>query len=248
MKYFAFGDVHGYYDALIASLNKAGYEVSNPNHCLIGLGDYFDRGYQSKEVMEFLQSVPQKVLLLGNHELYLLDMMYRGYIHGGDVYNGVLATFLSFTGISENEVYSRPEIAIMALLQTELKYFIRTLGLFFKTKDYLFTHAWMPETIPFEKASLFEWTEALQSNTVEELKKPILKNLNELAKNNCKLVVGHFHTSLLRKEIYDDGKEINSIWEYKNVIALDACTLLSHKVNIFVFEDEPLPILLKKQE
>lgn len=248
MKYFVFGDAHGCYEALINSLNEAGYEISNPNHCLIGLGDYFDRGYKSKEIMEFLQSVPQKVLLLGNHEFYLLDMMRRGYISQGDIYNGVLATFLSFTGINENEVCIHPDVALDALTKTELRNFIRNLQFAFKTKDYLFIHASIPETVPFEQASWQELLAAIQTSIEEEFKKPISKSLEGLAKTNRKLVVGHRHTFLLRKEIYDDGKEKHSIWEYKNVIALDACTILTEKVNIFTFEDEPLSILLKKQE
>ena len=64
MKYFAFGDTHGYYDELMTSLQEAGYQIFNPDHCLIGLGDYFDRGSQSKEILEFLNTVPRKVLLL----------------------------------------------------------------------------------------------------------------------------------------------------------------------------------------
>jgi len=249
MKYFAFGDTHGYYDELMTSLQEAGYQIFNPDHCLIGLGDYFDRGSQSKEILEFLNTVPRKVLLLGNHELYLMNMMQRGYIGQGDVHNGVLATIESFTGLDEFHIFTAPDIALNALSQSDLKSFINDLSPYFKTKDYFFTHAWLPNWIPFEDASSTAWAAAVQTNTSEAIKSGDSNGLKELELTGRKLVAGHRYTMWLRKEIRDDGNpDPHAIWYHKNFIAIDGCTALSHKVNILVFEDEPLNTLLAKQD
>ena len=54
MKYFVFSDVHGFYDLLIGKLNSEGFDINNPNHMLISLGDNFDRGPQNYLVYSFL--------------------------------------------------------------------------------------------------------------------------------------------------------------------------------------------------
>ncbi|PIL21432.1 hypothetical protein P775_04540 [Puniceibacterium antarcticum] len=102
--FFAVGDIHGRLDLLqdlLRRLEKAGHaEVK-----LVCVGDYIDRGDQSREVLNLLQSLQADdpgslVCLLGNHEQMLLDFLEdparsgpRWLLHGG------LQTFASY-GIS----------------------------------------------------------------------------------------------------------------------------------------------------
>ena len=34
-KYFVFGDVHSFYDELMAALSEKGFDINNPNHLVI---------------------------------------------------------------------------------------------------------------------------------------------------------------------------------------------------------------------
>lgn len=76
--FLAVGDVHGRYDLLVkmAGLIEARYH----GWPIVFLGDYVDRGEQSREVIEYLMSVsgsdPAGVsCLMGNHERMLLDFL-----------------------------------------------------------------------------------------------------------------------------------------------------------------------------
>ena len=41
---------------------------NNKNHWLISAGDLFDRGKENIEIFEFLNSIEQKTMILGNHD------------------------------------------------------------------------------------------------------------------------------------------------------------------------------------
>ena len=75
---FAIGDTHGYLDALKALCAKIDtYKAKHPNKHIIEvfLGDYVNRGPQSKEVLDFLiersrlQDGVKRVFLAGNHDV-----------------------------------------------------------------------------------------------------------------------------------------------------------------------------------
>jgi serine/threonine protein phosphatase 1 len=71
---FAFGDIHGRKDQLAALLGRL--TVLDPEAQLVFLGDYIDRGAQSRQVVEELLTLreerPDTVFLMGNHEVALL--------------------------------------------------------------------------------------------------------------------------------------------------------------------------------
>ena len=94
--YFVCSDIHGYFNEWMSSLKDAGFDISNNDHILIVLGDIFDRGGQPKEIYEFLKSFPQKRLILirGNHEYLLLDLVRRGYPLQHDEMNGTYQTLI----------------------------------------------------------------------------------------------------------------------------------------------------------
>ncbi|MGE4551934.1 MAG: metallophosphoesterase [Desulfovibrionaceae bacterium] len=71
---FAVGDIHGRMDRLGALLGRL--RTLDPEARWVFLGDYFDRGPQSREVVDALLALraerPDTVCLLGNHEAALL--------------------------------------------------------------------------------------------------------------------------------------------------------------------------------
>ena len=77
MKWFIFADVHGYYEELMNALNKKGFEIDNPNHGIISLGDLLDRGKEAVKCLQFVNSLPddRKILIRGNHEDLLVRAM-----------------------------------------------------------------------------------------------------------------------------------------------------------------------------
>ena len=109
--YYIIGDIHGYFDRLVALYNKIANRFSEGD-TLIFLGDYIDRGAHSYEVIDFLvlcsrgRSV-STVFIKGNHE----DMLMR-YCNGEDeagsfIMNGGDATITSY--IAHRGEFSLPQ-------------------------------------------------------------------------------------------------------------------------------------------
>ena len=80
----AVGDIHGHLDKLQGLMAQV-----NPttNDRVVFLGDYIDRGTDSKGVIEYLidfkKRFPTTVFLRGNHEQMLLDAMVEDRILSG---------------------------------------------------------------------------------------------------------------------------------------------------------------------
>ena len=74
----AIGDIHGHSNLLMGLLNEINGHVDISTQ-LVFLGDYIDRGPNSKEVVDILlrlqQERPNTVFLRGNHEQMLLDAL-----------------------------------------------------------------------------------------------------------------------------------------------------------------------------
>lgn len=94
--YFVCSDIHGYFDEWMSSLKESGFDLSNKDHILVILGDIFDRGRQPREIYEFLKSFPEKrlVLIRGNHEYLLLDLVGRKFPLQHDEHNGTYQTLV----------------------------------------------------------------------------------------------------------------------------------------------------------
>ncbi|MGI3212186.1 metallophosphoesterase [Roseovarius tibetensis] len=76
--FLAIGDIHGRAD-LLSDIDRQ-IEAQCPDWPVVFLGDYIDRGNQSREVLEILMSVseddtPPVRCLMGNHERMLLDAL-----------------------------------------------------------------------------------------------------------------------------------------------------------------------------
>lgn len=72
MRTLAIGDIHGCLNALTSLDNKLGFCKTDT---VITLGDYVDRGPDSKGVIDFLLALRERtnlVTLLGNHEIMML--------------------------------------------------------------------------------------------------------------------------------------------------------------------------------
>ena len=91
------GDIHGCLDMLKRLVDKIGWDPGDDR--LIFIGDYIDRGENSRGVIDFiieLKRASQLVqCLIGNHEQMLLDYL-SGYDLNSFIMNGGLTTLQSY--------------------------------------------------------------------------------------------------------------------------------------------------------
>ena len=147
-KIFAVGDIHGRYDKLVAIMKVLPWN-REAGDLLLFIGDYIDRGPQSREVVEYLVKLNKGggnfVFLKGNHEKMLLDY----YIQQKDqmlyVANGGAETIASYVeGGIGRKAFVLPEDHLEFLL---------SLQLYFETDDYIFVHAGLRDGIALEEQS-----------------------------------------------------------------------------------------------
>ena len=95
MKYFVFSDVHGFYSIFKEALDQSGFDKTNPNHMLISIGDNFDRGQENYQMFTFLKEMKAKkkiILVKGNHEDLMAEMILRRYPLSRDLHNKTYQT------------------------------------------------------------------------------------------------------------------------------------------------------------
>jgi serine/threonine protein phosphatase 1 len=134
---FVVGDVHGCAAELKTLLNKLPLV---PESTVVFLGDYIDRGPQSRQVVDTilkLRTFCNVVTLSGNHEAMLQDFLEDPTSQGAGmfIYNGGGATLASYADAHGN--YCIPE---------EHLEFFSSLKLSYQTPDFFFVHAGVPNT------------------------------------------------------------------------------------------------------
>ena len=239
MKYFVSGDIHGFYDEWQNALKDKGFNLDNPEHKIILCGDLFDRGSQPKEIIDFVLKHKDKVILIrGNHEDLMEQMIERNSSDYGDLCNGTAQTIVDLYPEWQISEFDLKKIAKATRLQEALDMCID----YYETKHYIFVHGWIPIV---EHCCLYDsewrtarkerWEKARWSNPVEMYRYAIYEP-------NKTIVCGHWHCSELWHEQNPDkyeefGDKANfEPFITKNMIAIDACTTYSHKVNVVVLE------------
>jgi len=157
---YVIGDIHGCLWPLKRLLAKL---APRPGDEVIFIGDYIDRGPQSREVVEYLLTLPYPcVFLLGNHEKMLLD-----YLSGNDggIYlpNGGLATLQSYGGN-----FTRIPPAHIS--------FFRTLRPMYETPKFLFVHAGIRPMLALDQQRLDDlvWIRQEFFNFIGRFPKPVV--------------------------------------------------------------------------
>lgn len=182
---YAVGDIHGRFDLLEKLVGMIEADAAERRaeedikHCsLIFLGDYVDRGFQSKQVLDYLQNFDPDwadvTCLIGNHEAMMLEFIddpigSEGWLHFGGV-----ATLASYGAKVEEGEQGQTE-----LLATASKFsdkfprahrdFIRSMPASHQIGDYFFVHAGIRPGVslraqdPFDLMSIRqEFTESRQ--------------------------------------------------------------------------------------
>lgn len=163
---YAIGDIHGRADLLSRLMEVICADAGTRADCatLILLGDYIDRGEQSREVIDFciehVSAWPGEVVFLkGNHEDALLSFLDKPV--DGDAWLGYggLATLMSYgvggvrEHMSEGELIQAADELAIALPPEHLG-FLKHLQTSHRVGDYFFCHAGIdPDTVPERQAS-----------------------------------------------------------------------------------------------
>lgn len=246
MRYFITSDIHGYYSVLKKELETAGFNKEKDT--LITLGDNFDRGKENWEMYKFLSSLPNVILVRGNHEDCLINLINRGYPRDYDFHNGTVGTL--------EEVKSKYDI------NGDWEYFepiINTAFYKWLTSDkwvdkvefdnLVLTHATVPNEI-FPSFKNSRWA----NPTINRIPGKIL-------------VCGHWFAWLARRDYDNDFNEgdwitlthktkvsqetLNYFYRPyidKDLIMIDACTPITKKCNILIYNDKTKVLSYKRKK
>lgn len=152
VRIYAIGDIHGRHDLLVTLqdriLNDAA-EHPQPEMTVVYLGDYVDRGPNSREVLEQLSTQPlpgfTSIHLRGNHEHALLGFMHEPETYSNWLNYGGLATLSSYGVGSDNSDGPRSFRQMARELTVNMPEhhlsFLNRLETHRMLEDYLFVHA-----------------------------------------------------------------------------------------------------------
>lgn len=158
VRIYAVGDIHGRADLLEQLQSQIAQDTAkHPDKALqlIYLGDYVDRGPQSREVLELLtkRQLPGVAtrFLLGNHDQVMLDFL-REPLAGGYWFNlGGLATLVSYAvgdWTADPDDPAETAAALRAALPPHHHAFLQGLELSHCVGDFFFVHAGIRPAIP----------------------------------------------------------------------------------------------------
>ncbi len=159
---YAVGDIHGRVDLLdrLLDMLAADHQVRwGADRCtLVFLGDYVDRGFHSKQVLDRLLGLSldwaDVVCLKGNHEDMMLDFMLDPVTNEAWLHYGGLATLASYgVTLQDNAETGMPDSVkaskdLQAALPDQHFLFLRDAPLSYRSGDYFFVHAGIRPGVP----------------------------------------------------------------------------------------------------
>ena len=259
MRYYVVADIHGFYTELYNTLAEKGFFTDTEPHKLIVCGDLFDRGKEAVKVQSFISDLMERdevILIRGNHEDLTLcliqDWENFGYMQSHHISNGTVDTVLQLTG-NEIVVGANARAIKNELLNTPfIEDIIPKMLDYYETKNYIYVHGWIPCNAfgyggqanrflykeNWREATVADWNYARWYNGMEAARQGVIEP-------NKTIVCGHWHTSYGHAKIDGTCSEFGEDADFspyygKGIIALDACTVHSRKVNCIVLEDDPM--------
>ena len=157
---YAIGDVHGRLDLLERLLEQieADERPGGANYGVVFLGDYVDRGPNSRGVLDRLSALRRErpndvVTLKGNHEEMLLNFLSEPSVGSTWSVHGGRETLLSY-GIQaprmrdDVEGWTKARDLLVRAMPEHQVDFLTSLELYFDVGDYLFVHAGVRPGVP----------------------------------------------------------------------------------------------------
>ncbi len=139
------GDIHGMYDELMLLLNSSGYDPETD--ALVVLGDYIDRGPQSRSVIEFFMDLKARhgsrvTLLRGNHE----DLCLKAQSGNGAAGAMAMSNWISNSGDTTLKSFD-------GSIPAEVIAFMKKMRFYAETEQYIFVHAGVHPSLPLAKVN-----------------------------------------------------------------------------------------------
>ncbi len=232
-KIFAVSDIHGCATQLKNALNDAGFEKNSDEHLLVVLGDLFDRGIESREVLTFLSGIRNKVLVRGNHEDILYASITSGRVTDHQCINGTDITICEFFpryhggGILDIFESTGRKSAEMLIRHIE------NMQDYFESENYIFVHGFLPEDAEYSDFRYANRTKWAAARWIRWYKK--YKHIS--IPDGKTLVVGH--SSACYGSIFDASREEydTNIFRGESLIAIDGSAISTGRINVLVVED-----------
>jgi serine/threonine protein phosphatase 1 len=150
MRCYVIGDIHGCLEELAHLIEGLPLE---PGDRLVFLGDYVDRGPDSRGVLTYILNLQKRdelelICLKGNHEDMFMAYLGLPGQHGDMfLYNGGLATLYSY-GVKPKQVSAD---GILAEIAAEHIEFLKSLKRYFVMEPFIFVHAGIHPLKPLEQ-------------------------------------------------------------------------------------------------
>ena len=263
-KYFCVSDVHSFFNELLESLRENGFEHDNGDHHLVICGDLFDRGPDSVKCFDFVKDLQERGRLhyvRGNHEDLLCDLYHDilnnsvGHHHFS---NGTVRTAVEILGLqSIYDIMGCDRDLLDKKLGEVLDFFQENCLEYFEVADHIFVHGWLPcisnDMNMYHARKEFTAIYDEWSNEYDSVDRDIawesarwingmLAWSQGMRIPGKTVVCGHWHTSFGHAILHGKGTEFGiedscfDIFKDDGIIALDACTAFSKKINCFVLE------------
>ena len=257
MRYYVVADVHGFFDEFRDALEENGFFSDAEPHKLIVCGDLFDRGNQAAELLDFILDLMERdevILIRGNHEDLTLDLLNgwhkRSYSQYYNHTNGTIDTVLQLTNSTIDDLNLSPDSVGKKFLQNPfIQTVIPAMHDYYETPNYIFVHGWIPCTAlklgphKTQYARIADWrnanTKAWDSARWQNGMEAAYNGITEPGKT---IVCGHWHCSFGHANYENNGGEFDNNPDFspfygEGIVALDACTIVSQKVNCIVIDD-----------
>ncbi len=162
MRVYAIGDIHGRYDLLMRLEQRIREDLGErpvPRALTIYLGDFVDRGPDSRRVVEYLRTAGgdgiERLFLRGNHEETLLEYLSDPQLILSWKKFGGLETLFSYgvdvRDLMRGEGVEKAHAAFSASFPNEHLDFMEKLPPILSIGDYCFVHAGVKPGVPIDR-------------------------------------------------------------------------------------------------
>lgn len=261
---FVASDIHSYFDEYMSALTSEGFDKDDPDHILVVCGDLFDRGSKPIALTKFLLSLPpeRRILIKGNHERLLENIVKTGNIDYTDISNGTAQTIVNILNnndkltqdsINLEDVIYTPGLLSSTSIRKRISHsdvfkLIKQMQNYAEIEDYIFVHGWVPVNI--DKNANAKIPSKWRTSTNKVWDRVCWLNGMEcyfagLTIPDKTIVCGHWHTSYgnvrlafpnKTKAEYSEleflDKEFFKPFIQPGIIALDACSAFTGRVNV----------------
>lgn len=237
---FVVSDIHGHFTPLKKTLDAAGFDENNEDHLFICCGDLFDRGRENRKVYDFVTCLKHKVLVRGNHDERLLEILTQKRANIYDLHNGTDVTLEEFFGVGSVGEYGELRLPMDGKMAGDLCRLISEMVDCYETEHYVFVHGWLPTVAGAKPPQLLEnwrnaeaeaWHSARFSEWMSLYGTPAMLP-------NKTIVCGHRPTRLGYMVDSSRAPSDSSVFHGDGMIAIDAGTIRSGRVNLLVLEED----------